>query len=50
MFKKLLSMVLIVAMVLTFTACGTKEKSKDDAATTNDSSAGLFAPIAKDKI
>lgn len=65
MFKKLLSMVLVSAMVLTLTACGTKGNDANDAATnaeangsdatddagdTQTDATGKLAPIAKEDI
>ncbi len=63
MFKKLLSMMLVSAMVLTLTACGTKEDGTKDAGANSDATngtnteapgesdnAGLFAPVAKEDI
>jgi len=60
MVKKLLSIIMVLTMVASFAACGTKtETATEDTATTEDTTAsddaaadtaGLFAPVAKESI
>ncbi len=65
MFKKLLSLIVVASMVLSFAACGTKETTTETTATdtaadataapaetaaADTTAAGLFAPIAKENI
>lgn len=56
MVKKLLSVIVVLAMVLSFTACGSKDDASKDtaasdaAASDSTAAAGLFAPVAKEDI
>lgn len=52
MVKKLLSVIVVLAMVLSFTACSSKDTATKDTAdsTTADSKEGLFAAVAKEDV